>query len=92
MVNVFIIHSGKDYEYVKRTVEPYLMGKIDEDGKEVCLENNANILTLKSGEKTHWKKGALKKIKMAQIIVIVVGEDAIDKKKTDTMGWEVKRL
>lgn len=47
MVNIFIIHSGKDYEYVKGVVEPYLMGKIDENGEKLeGKTNNANILTI----------------------------------------------
>ena len=91
MVNVFIIHSGKDYDYVKQNVEPYLMGKIDEDGKPAGRENNANILTLKSGEKFNWKKAVVKQIKMAQVVIVIVGEDASEPSKAETMGWEVEQ-
>ena len=76
MVNVFIIHSGKDYDYVKSTVEPYLMGEIDEKGNLISGECNTNILTLKSGENYNWKKDARKKIKMSHVVIVVIGEDA----------------
>ena len=91
MVNIFIIHSGKDYKYVKEKIEPYLMGMIDDEGKPADLENNANILTLESGKKTRWKKAALKQIRMAQVVIVVVGADASDPGKAATMGWEVKQ-
>ena len=91
MVNVFIIHSGKDYDYVKSTVEPYLMGEIDEKGNLISGECNTNILTLKSGENYNWKKDARKKIKMSHVVIVVIGEDANEESKTQTMGWEVKQ-
>ena len=91
MVNVFIIHSGKDYDYVKQEVEPYLMGRIDEDGNPTERENNANILTLKSGKNFNWKKAALKQIKMAQVVIVIVGADASEPSKAGTMGWEVEQ-
>ncbi|MBR3036012.1 MAG: hypothetical protein IKI54_01795 [Lachnospiraceae bacterium] len=90
MVNVFIIHSGKDYDYVKTEVEPYLMGQTDEDGKPAKRENNANILTLRSGKAGSWKADAKKQIRMAQVVIIVVGEDASNSGKEKTMGWEVE--
>ena len=86
MVNVFIIHSGREYKYVKEKIEPYLMGMVDDDGKPAELENNANILTLKSGEKSNWKKAAMKQIRMAQVVIVVIGEDASDPGKIETMG------
>ncbi len=89
MVNVFIIHSGRDYDYVKQSVEPYLMGKADENGEPASRENYASILTLKSGENFNWKKDVVKQIKMAQVVIIVVGADASDPAKAETMGWEV---
>ena len=85
MVNVFIIHSGKDYEYVKTMVEPYLMGKLEASNNE-C---NANILTLESGKEAKWKKDAKKKIKMAQVVIVLIGEDSNQKNKIGTMGFEV---
>lgn len=91
MVNVFIIHSGKDYDLVKKSVEPFLYGRIDEDGNPINGECNANILTLKSGKKGSWKFDALKKITMAQVVIVVVGEDSTLPSKVKTMGWEVER-
>ena len=91
MVDVFIIHSGMDYAYVKDFVEPFLTGKIDEHGAPASGECNASILTLKSGKHTSWKKDALKKIKMAQVVLVVVGSDASAPAKVNTMGWEVKQ-
>ncbi len=91
MVNVFIIHSGKDYQYVKNNVEPYLMGKKDNSGVAADLECNANILTLQSGKQSNWKKDARKKIKMAQVVIVVIGSDSSEASKTDTMGWEVRQ-
>ena len=91
MVDVFIVHSGSDYVFVKDYIEPYLNGKIDENSQPVNNEDNANILTLKSVEKTNWKKDANIKIKMAQVVIVVIGEDASEPSKTDTMGWEIQR-
>ena len=91
MVNVFIIHSGKDYDYVKTTIEPFLMGRIDEDGNAAHEECNSNILTLESGREYNWKKDAVKKIKMAQVVIVVIGADAQDASKSQTMGWEVQQ-
>lgn len=91
MVNVFIIHSGKDYDYVKERVEPYLMGMIDEDGNAANRENNASILTLKSGVNYNWKKEVTKQIKMAQVVIVIIGADASEPAKAETMGWEVEQ-
>lgn len=89
MVNVYIVHSGKDYEYVKNKVEPYLTGKINESGHVINGENNANILTLKSGIPSRWKKQALKQIKMAKMVIVLIGADSCN--KTETMGWKVHK-
>ena len=94
MVNVFIVHSGKDYDYVKDTVEPFLMGLEDENGKPANRGGSANILTLESGEnssrnKDAWKKDARKLIKMAQVVIVVIGDDSTDFEKAQTMGWEI---
>lgn len=91
MVNVFIIHSGKDYDYVKERIEPYLMGKIDDDGNAVSAECNANILTMRSGVKYNWKKEAVRQIKMAHAVIIVIGADSTEPSKVETMGWEVEQ-
>ena len=89
MVNVFIIHSGKDYDYVKSTIEPYLKGEIDEQGNPINGECNSNVLTLESGIEYNWKRDARRKIKMAQVVIVVIGSDANNESKGKTMGWEV---
>lgn len=91
MVDVFIIHSGNDYNYVKDFVEPFLKNEIDVNGKKITGTSNANVLTLESGKKSNWKKDALKKIKCAQVVIILIGADANDPTKDDTMGWEVEK-
>lgn len=88
MINVFMIHSGKDYITVKDEIEPYLRGD-DLDSSSVTA--NCNVLTLESGVESSWKKDALRKIRMAHAVIVVIGEDASDPSKTDTMGWEVER-
>lgn len=91
MVNVFIIHSGKDFDYVKERIEPYLRGEKDENGGPADGENNANILTLESGSHSNWKKATLKQIRMAQVVIVVIGADASAPSKAETMGWEVRQ-
>jgi hypothetical protein len=72
MVNVFIVHSGKEYDYVKPSIEPFLKGEIDEKGQPAKRESNANILTLQSGKESSWKNDANKKIKMSQVVIVVI--------------------
>lgn len=91
MVDVFIVHSGKDYDYIKKHVEPYLMGRIDENDNSMDGECNVNILTLTSGKKGSWKRAAARQIKMAQAVIVVIGADASEGAKMETMGWEVKK-
>ena len=91
MVNVFIIHSGKDYAFVKEEVEPYLLGRRDELGNECDRGGNANLLTLESGKRGSWKRDALKKIRMAHAVIVILGEDAGSPAKKETMGWEVEQ-
>lgn len=113
MVNVFVVHSGRDYDFVKDTVEPFLRGEPtkadkeaeeakeageaaaadetvspDEKPKPVC---NANILTMKSGVPSLWKREAKKVIRMAQVVLVIVGEDACNPGKEKSMGWEVQQ-
>ena len=87
MINVFMIHSGKDYDMVKEVVEPYLSGT---DGSSVNAYPNCNILTLESGVESSWKKDAMNKIRMSHAVIVVIGEDACMPYKKDTMGWEVE--
>ena len=91
VINVFIIHSGQDFEYVKETVEPYLLGIKTLDGEEGDHSGNANILTLESGNPSKWKKDARNKIKMAHAVIVVLGDDCMKESKKETMGWEVEQ-
>ncbi len=87
MINVFMIHSGQDYKMVKEVIEPYLRGSKD-DGPNTSA--NCSILTLESGEDIPWKKDATAKIKMSHAVIVVIGADADNDSKKDTMGWEVE--
>lgn len=91
MVNIYIVHSGKDYEYVKNFVEPYLIGQMNDKGEQIQSESYANILTMKSGKMQYWKREARKKIKMSHVVIVVLGEDSNDPLKKKTMGWEVQQ-
>ena len=84
MINVFIIHSGKDYDRVKQEIEPYLLG-------ENPQTSSCNFLALESGKAGNWKKDAARKIRMAHAVIVVVGKDASEPSKKDTMGWEVSQ-
>ena len=79
MVDVFIVHSGKD----KR--------RVDSDAPKA--ECHARILVLKSGPHSpkKWKPDAERKIHMAQVVIVVIGADASNPGKEKTMGWEVQR-
>lgn len=87
MINVFMIHSGNDYKMVKEVIEPYL-SRTDDEGPSTVA--NCSILTLESGEDIPWKKDALNKIKMSHAVIVVIGADAGNDSKKDTMGWEVE--
>ena len=88
MINVFMIHSGRDYDMVKDVIEPYLRGT---DADSPGAYTNCNILTLESGVESSWKKDAMNKIKMSHAVIVVIGEDACKPSKKDTRGWEVER-
>ncbi len=88
MINVFVVHSGKDYTMVKEVIEPFLLAS---EGDENSFLPSCNILTLESGVDYNWKKDAAKKIKMSHAIIVVVGDDANQPSKAGTMGWEVAR-
>ena len=91
MVNVFIVHSGKDYDYVKNTVEPAILGIKETKNENSAPIGNANLLTMKSGTQYNWKHEAKRVLKLAQVVLVVVGEDSCDPAKKDTMGWEIER-
>jgi hypothetical protein len=89
MVNVFVIHAGSDYDFVKDRIEPFLLGLKDENGEPANLGGSSNILTLESGKASNWKPDAKKKIKMAHVVIVVLGKNTSDPGKEDTLGWEV---
>ena len=89
MVNVFVVHAGSDYDFVKERIEPFLLGLKNEKGEPDNAGGSSNILTLESGKASSWKADAKKKIKMAHVVIVVLGKNSSDPGKEDTMGWEV---
>ncbi|MBO4862196.1 MAG: hypothetical protein J5535_04805 [Firmicutes bacterium] len=89
MVNVFVVHAGSDYDFVKDRIEPFLLGLKTVEGEPDNAGGSSNILTLESGKASSWKADARKKIKMAHVVIVVLGENTSDPGKEDTMGWEV---
>ncbi len=89
MVNVFIIHSNTNKNFIEEEVVPFLYGMTSVNDKSTNYKCNANILTLK--KRKLWKPNASKKIREAQIVIVVIGEDSNLKYKKKTMGWEVKK-
>ena len=92
MINVFVIHSGKDYDYVKTYVEPYLEGRIDAQGNPIPnpQPSRVRILTLESKGRI-WKPEAGRKLRQAQVVLFLMGSDAEMPAKRQTIGWEVRR-
>ncbi len=86
---MFIIHSGKDEDLVNETVIPYLCGNIDDNNKPAHIDSYANVLMLKSGKSSIWKPDAHRKIKQAQVVIVLLGDDSNKESKIKTMGWEV---
>ena len=89
MVNVFVVHAGSDYDFVKDRIEPFLLGLKTVEGEPDNAGGSSNILTLESGKASSWKADARKKIKRAHVVIVVLGENTSDPGKEDTMGWEV---
>ncbi|MBQ3602201.1 MAG: toll/interleukin-1 receptor domain-containing protein [Clostridia bacterium] len=74
-MNVFVIHSGADYDATNRVVAT-LKQKV----------YSLNALILKNGT-VFWKIDASKKIKKAQMVIFVVGENSY---KSPYIAWEIK--
>jgi hypothetical protein len=95
MVDVFIIHSGRDKERVDGYVSKVLEGAIPEGvgGDVPETDCHARILVLESGHNSpkNWKPDAERKIRMAQVVIVMIGADASNPGKEKTMGWEVQR-
>ena len=68
-------------------------GSDDEQENETKKANSnegQNSAGKKKSSGNGWKKDASKKIKLAQLIIVFIGEGAASEAKADTMGWEVK--
>ena len=74
-MNVFVIHSGADYDATN--------GIISTLKKKVY---SLNTLILKNGS-CFWKLDASQKIKKAQMVLFVVGENS---HKSPYIAWEIK--
>lgn len=92
MVNIYIIHSGSDYAMIKQKIEPFLEGKVSEDGSALNPPWNgkARILTL-GNVGSSWKLAAKRKIRDAQSVIFILGADADNKNKAGTIGWEIRQ-
>ena len=75
-MNIFIVHSGKDSSEVKR-IEKRITDKAHE----------ANILLLENGGR-YWKNEAGQRIRDAQMVLFVVGENS---NKSSNIDWELKQ-
>ncbi len=73
MVNVFIIHSNTNKNFIEEEVVPFLYGMTSVNDKSTNYKCNANILTLK--KRKLWKPNSSKKIREKQINIVVIGED-----------------
>ena len=104
MIDLFIIHSGTDSNYVLENVVPALVNtEGDKKGHTNVLllasdnykdkytsaknkiNNPDNFEVCFTGK--HWKKDAKKCIKRARAVLVIVGEDTINKK--ETVGFEI---
>ena len=74
-MNVFVIHSGADYEAASQVIAT-LKQKV----------YSLNTLILKNGS-CFWKFDASKKIKKSQMVLFVVGENS---HKSPYIAWEIK--
>lgn len=74
-MNVFVIHSGADYEAASQVIAT-LKQKV----------YSLNTLILKNGS-CFWKIDASKKIKKSQMVLFVVGESS---HKSPYIAWEIK--
>ena len=74
-MNIFIIHSGGDKDYVAEKKEEIV---------KLC-KNKANVLLLKY--RLFWKPEVKKLMKSAQIVLYLVGEDG---HKSRNIDWEIR--
>ncbi len=95
MVNVFVIHAGNDYDYVKNEVEPFLTGSSNDGIDKKNVKTKIRLLIMESGKNNpkkanyNWKKDAGKKIKDAHAVIIIIGSEANQERRIENMKWEV---
>lgn len=75
-MDVFVIHSGANYETVTAQMA---------SAKDANYRFNYTIL---SNGGPFWKKGAARKIKNSQIVLVVLGENSY---KSDNIAWEIEK-
>ena len=81
-MNIFIVHSGTDWEMVTRKKE-----EINEKNKQKDGKLKTKVLLLEYDKKRRrWKPAVKKMIKSAQIVLYVVGKDSHTRKNID---WEI---
>ncbi len=81
-MNIFIVHSGTDWEMVTRKKE-----EINEKNKQKDGKLKTKVLLLEYEKKRkRWKPAVKKMIKSAQIVLYVVGKDSHTRKNID---WEI---
>lgn len=76
IMNIFVVHSGADFEIVSKKIDMY---------RRKCFDLNA--LVLKNGN-VFWKLEAASKIRKSQLVVFFVGENSY---KSPYIGWELKQ-
>lgn len=79
-MNVFVIHSGSDYEYINENIINKLKNSVN-----FLMLNTQNSDTRK---KVFWKKEVKNYIKQADIVLIVVGKNSA---KSKNISWEIKK-
>ncbi len=87
MVNIFIVHSGKDKDRIL-LIREQLEGLRDEkcERLETPEKSHANVLVLENGGR-FWKIEAKKLIKQAQLILFVQGDASANSKY---IQWEIE--
>lgn len=81
-MNIFIVHSGTDWEMVTRKKE-----EINEKNKQKDGKLKTKVLLLEYDKtRKRWKPAVKKMIKSAQIVLYVVGKDSHTRKNID---WEI---
>lgn len=87
MVNIFIVHSGKNYDQAQ-IIRQQLEGLRDENNKLLVSPemSHANVLILENGG-MFWKVDAKKLIKQAQLILFIQGETSA---ASPYIQWEIE--